>query len=42
MAVYVPQNAFNLQSVDFNPLQPSDAIWRHTFHLSLICMSFAQ
>jgi hypothetical protein len=25
-----------------NPFQPSDAIWRHTFHLSLICMSFAQ
>jgi hypothetical protein len=25
----------------FNPFQPSDAMWRHTFHLSLICMSFA-
>jgi hypothetical protein len=25
-----------------NPSQPSDAMWRHTFHLSLICMSFAQ
>jgi hypothetical protein len=26
----------------FNPFQPSDAMWCHTFHLSLICMSFAQ
>jgi hypothetical protein len=25
-----------------NPFQHSDAMWRHTFHLSLICMSFAQ
>jgi hypothetical protein len=25
-----------------NPFQPIDAMWRHTFHLSLICMSFAQ
>ena len=25
-----------------NPFQPSDAMWHHTFHLSLICMSFAQ
>jgi hypothetical protein len=25
----------------FNPFQPSDATWHHTFHLSLICMSFA-
>jgi hypothetical protein len=24
-----------------NPFQASDAMWRHTFHLSLICMSFA-
>jgi hypothetical protein len=24
-----------------NPFQPSDAKWRHTFHLSLTCMSFA-
>jgi hypothetical protein len=26
----------------FNPFQPSDAMWCHTFHLFLICMSFAQ
>jgi hypothetical protein len=24
-----------------NPFQPSDAMCHHTFHLSLICMSFA-
>jgi hypothetical protein len=24
-----------------NPFQPTDAMWRHTFHLSLICLSFA-
>jgi hypothetical protein len=28
--------------MNVNPFQPSDAMWRHTFHLSLICMSFAQ
>jgi hypothetical protein len=26
----------------FHPFQPTDATWRHTFHLSLICLSFAQ
>jgi hypothetical protein len=26
--------------VHINPFQPSDAMWRHTFHLSLICTSF--
>jgi hypothetical protein len=25
-----------------NPFKPSDAMWRHTFHLSSICMPFAQ
>jgi hypothetical protein len=25
-----------------NPFQPNDAMWRHTFHLSLTSMSFAQ
>jgi hypothetical protein len=24
-----------------NPSQPSDAMWHHNFHLSLLCMSFA-
>jgi hypothetical protein len=24
-----------------DPFQPSDAMWRRTFHLSLVCMSFA-
>jgi hypothetical protein len=27
---------------EVNPSQPSDVMWRHTLHLSLICMSFAQ
>jgi len=27
---------------NINPFQPNDAIWHHTFHLPLICMSFAQ
>jgi hypothetical protein len=22
----------------FNSFQPNDAMWRHTFHLSLICL----
>jgi hypothetical protein len=25
-----------------NPFQPSDVMWRHTMHLSLICIYFAQ
>jgi hypothetical protein len=28
-------------SISIKPFQPSDAMWRHAFHLSLICMSFA-
>jgi hypothetical protein len=31
-----------LKARGFNPFQPSDAKWRHIFHLSLICVSFAQ
>ena len=27
---------------NINPFQPSDAMWHHTLHLSLICMSFVQ
>jgi hypothetical protein len=27
--------------ISFNPFEPSDAMWRRTFHLSLICVSFA-
>jgi hypothetical protein len=33
---------FVTSTSELNPFQPSDAMWRHTFHLSLICMSFAQ
>jgi hypothetical protein len=29
------------RSLRINPSQPNDAMWRHTFHLPLICMSFA-
>jgi hypothetical protein len=29
-------------SLKINYFQPSDAMWHHTFHLSLICTSFAQ
>jgi hypothetical protein len=32
----------NLSLCLINPFQPSDDIWRHTSHLSSICMSFAQ
>jgi hypothetical protein len=28
--------------MQFNPFQPSDAIWHHTVYLPLICMSFAR
>jgi hypothetical protein len=31
-----------LRFQSLNHFQPSDAMWRHTFRLSLICMSFAQ
>jgi hypothetical protein len=30
-----------VQITAFNPFQPNNATWCHTFHLSLICMSFA-
>jgi hypothetical protein len=29
-------------SLNLNPFQASNAKWRHTFHLSLTRMSFAQ
>jgi hypothetical protein len=31
-----PRPQSYLLNINFNPFQPSDAMWRHTFHLSLI------